>query len=72
MTACGYKQTSSLPKLRSALPPKADIADGSHQSLLVTQSGHSEWMDSPSAAAEYFPPKALLSGSAAKEPIWNG
>ncbi len=28
MSAIGYKQTSSRPKLRSALPPKADIPGG--------------------------------------------
>ena len=37
MTACGYKRKSSRLKLRSALPPKADVPDGCHQSLLLTQ-----------------------------------
>ena len=35
--ALGYKPTSSRPKLRSAVPPGADVADESHRSLLVTQ-----------------------------------
>ena len=42
------KETSSRPKSKSALLPKADIADGSHQSLLVTHFRRSASVDLPS------------------------
>ncbi len=38
MSTLGYKRKSSRLKLRSALPPNADVTDGSHQSLLLTHS----------------------------------
>ena len=39
VSAAGYKQTLAGLNTTSALPQKADVADDSLQSLLVTQSG---------------------------------
>ncbi len=36
MSALGYKQTSSRPKLKSAIPPKADVAEDSPQSPVLS------------------------------------
>ncbi len=47
MLVCPFLATSRPSvglRSSSALPPKADVADGSHQSLLVTQAVQKHWL----------------------------